>query len=120
MYVTGSGRWEDNVLPHVELLEGGGVYNGRAPTADGLAVARDRAAREAGQGVDLFRGEVGLLKTNDVVGGGEVVECARDRESPIEGSRVRSIVGKTIDVVGEDSWRRESGGREWRRIRVGG
>ena len=110
-----SGRWEDNVFSHVEFPEGGRVNDGGAPTADGLAIAGDCTAREAGKGVSFFRGEVGFLETDDVVGGGEVVECARDCEPSVEGSRVRSIIGETIDVVGEDSWRGESGGSEWER-----
>jgi hypothetical protein len=50
----------------------------------------------------------------------EVVKGAGDGESPIEGCRMRSVVGEAVYVVGEDSWRGESGGGERIEERGGG
>jgi hypothetical protein len=95
-------RGERNIGPNEKAPEGGGIDDKGARMAHVEVVMGNDTRGEAGKGQALGRGQIGLLETDNICPFDETFEGVRDFPLPGHRGRFGTVVGETIDIVGED------------------
>lgn len=111
-----------NVGSSVVAKDRRGVYNGGAGFVNLVVIEGNRRLREnGGEGVGLSRGKIGLLKAQDVCRGKKIADGRVDEIATVDKVRGGAVVGKAVDVVGDNAGNRKGkvGEEEERRGRAG-